>query len=85
MRPKNRVLNFFKAQLFRKLWDLEMLFYLYAKCGTMDEIHTVNGSKCDIPLSEIFRILLQDRRYIEMGHQEVRLGGVHELDSSGSG
>ena len=24
--PKDRVLNFFKAQLFRKLWDLEILF-----------------------------------------------------------
>jgi len=41
----------------------------------MDEIHTVNDTKCDIPLSEIFRILLQDRRYIKMGLQEVRLGG----------
>ena len=50
-------------------------FNLYAKCGTMDEIHTVNDTKCDIPLSEIFRILLQDRRYIKMGLQEVRLGG----------
>ena len=41
----------------------------------MDEIHTVNGTKCDITSSEIFRILLQDRRYIEMGQQEVRLRG----------
>ena len=41
----------------------------------MDEIHTVNGTKCDITSSEIFKILLQDRRYIEMGQQEVRLGG----------
>ena len=41
----------------------------------MDEIHTVNGTECDIPSSEIFRILLQDRRYNEMGHQELRWGG----------
>jgi len=41
----------------------------------MDEIHTVNDTKCDIPSSEIFRILLQDERYIKMGHQEVRCGG----------
>jgi hypothetical protein len=26
LRPKDRVLNFFKVQLFRKFWDLEILF-----------------------------------------------------------
>jgi hypothetical protein len=33
-------------------------FNFYAKCGTMDEIHIVNDTKCDIPSSEIFIILL---------------------------
>jgi len=41
----------------------------------MDEIHIVNDTKCDIPSSEIFRILLPDIRYIKMCYQEVRLGG----------
>jgi hypothetical protein len=35
----------------------------------------VSDTKCDIPSSEIFRILLQDRRYIKMDIQEVGLGG----------
>ena len=47
----------------------------------MDEIHIANDTKCDKPSSEIFRILLPDRRYIKVGLQEVRLEeGVHGLD-----
>jgi len=47
----------------------------------MDEIHIVNDTKCVIPSSEIFRILLQDRRYIKLDLQEVGLeGGGHGLD-----
>jgi hypothetical protein len=34
-----------------------------------------NDTKCDTPSAEIFRILLQDRRYIKMDFQEVGLGG----------
>jgi len=39
----------------------------------MDEIHIANDTNCDKPSSEIFRILLPDRRYIKVGLQEVRL------------
>ena len=69
--PEGPSSEYFQSPTVQKALGSRILFNL---CGTMDEIHTVNGTKCDITSSEIFKILLQDRRYIEMGQQEVRLG-----------
>ena len=66
---------FSKANCLESSGFSKLCFNLNAKCGTMDEIHIVNDTKCDIPSSEIFRILLPDIRYIKMRYQEVRLGG----------